>query len=483
MRRTVATLLVFVVGLSGGCALTPDYERPDVQLPEAWRQAEVEGESIANLAWWDLYRDPALQVLIEAALDRNRDVRLAMARLEEAQHRVHFTMANQFPFIGTFFTSGRGQILPGGGSRDQFGVGASISYEVDLWRKFQRATEGATADFLSSEATYRNVTISLVSTVASTYFLLRDLDARLAISQRTAAGRRDSLDIITARFDKGTVAELDVNQAQIQLAIAEAAVAAFERQVVQTENALRVLLGSFPGPIPRGAELVEQRFPPQAPAGLPSELLDRRPDVFAAEQTLAAETARIGVAEAMRYPSITLTGSISTAAEQLSDLNSNEAKLWNIAADVFYPLFNSGQLRAQAREQYARAEQALHAYIASLQVAFQEVEDSLVAIRTFRDEHAARARQVVAARNAAQLSRARYDGGVVDYLEVLETERDLFDSELDESAARRQELVATVELYKALGGGWNPDPDEAPAEDVAAPAAGGADDGGAPAAR
>ena len=451
MRRLVTT----IVGLAlAGCALTPDYEPPAIEPPPDWRERAPDGASVANLDWWALYRDPALQALVEAALDRNRDLRIAMSRMEEAGHRLHFTMADQYPFIDGFFSSQRGPLLPGGRTRNAFGVGATLSFEVDLWRRFMRATEGARADLLSSEASYRAVTIALVANVARGYFLLRDLDARLAISRSTVTGRQESLRIIAARFDRGTVAELDVNQAQIQLAIAEAAVASFERQVVQTENALRVLLGAFPGPIPRGAALAEQSLPPDVPAGLPSELLARRPDVVAAERTLAAETARVGVTEALRYPALTLTGSISTIGDDLTDLDTNEAKLWSIAANAFQPIFNSGQLRANALQQHERAEQALHGYVATLLTAFREVEDALVGVRTLRVEHAARARQVVATRNAARLSRARYDAGVVDYLEVLETERDLFDSELAESSARRAAFDAVVDLYAALGGGW-----------------------------
>jgi multidrug efflux system outer membrane protein len=442
----------------GGCALTPDYERPNLAPPEAWRGAHLGGESIANLPWWELYRDPALRWLIRTALDRNRDLAIALSRVQEASHRVHFTMADQFPFIDASGSAGRGRASPavvrGASAGAQYSVGASVSFEVDLWRKLARATEGARADLLASEATHRNVTISLVSSVASSYFLLRDLDERLAIAERTVAGRRESLRIIGARFEKGTAPELDVNQAQIELSIAEAATAAFERQVVQGENALRVLLGAYPGAIPRGPSLEERGLLPDVPVGLPSDLLERRPDVVAAEQVLAAETARIGVSEAMRFPSLTLTGSVSAVADGLSEINSNEAKAWNIAAGAFQPLWNAGQLRAQARIQHERASQALYAYVAALQVAFREVEDSLVAVRTLRDEHAARARQVVAARNAARLSRARYDAGIVDYLEVLDTERTLFNSELDESASRQQALNAVVQLYKALGGGW-----------------------------
>jgi multidrug efflux system outer membrane protein len=470
IRRGAWSVCLWLV--CAGCALTPDYERPELDLPETYLQPAPPGESIANLTWWDLYGDPELRSLIETALEENQDLALALARVAEARYQVTFVRADQFPFLDVFGSGGRGRgserqagsQTHGGGpslrTSDQFAIGGEISFEVDLWRKYSRATEGSRADLMATEAAHRNVTISLVASVASSYFLLRDLDARYAIAIRTAESRRDSLEIIRARFDKGTVPELDVNQAEIELAIAEASAVSFERQIIQAENALRILLGRYPGSIDRGLALDEQRLLPDVPAGLPSELLQRRPDVVAAEQSLAAETARIGVAEALRYPSISMTGSLGAIADELSDLNTNEAKAWNVAAGIFQPIFNSGRLKAQAESQRARAEQSLYAYEAVLRQAFREVEDALAAVRTLRLEYDIRARQVVSARNAARLSRARYDAGVVDFLEVLDTERTLFGSELDESTTQREALDAVVRLYKALGGGWTePEPE------------------------
>ncbi|MCG8589086.1 MAG: efflux transporter outer membrane subunit [Proteobacteria bacterium] len=458
MRRRIA--LGFSLLLSG-CALTPDYERPELELPAAWRDPEYVGDSIANTPWWQLYSDPQLRQYIEIALEENRDLRLALERVYEFQSQLTFTRADQFPFLTGEGSASRGRqsrdIVPGAETNDQFNLAANLSFEVDIWRRFARASEGARADLLSTEADYRTVVIGLVGSVANAYFQLRDLDARLEIARRTAATRAESLRIIEARFRKGTVAEIDVNQAQVELAIAEVAIAQFERGIVQTENALRELLGRNPGEVERGLALDEQFVVPEVPAGLPAELLRRRPDVVAAEQVLAAETARIGVAEALRWPSISLTGSLGAITDELSDISPSEVKAWNLLAGFATPLFNAGQLKAQAKVQRARAEQALRGYEATLLRAFREVEDALVAVRTFREEHAARVRQVVAARNASRLSRARYNGGVVDYLEVLDSERTLFSAELEESNARRQSLDAVVGLYKALGGGWLPD--------------------------
>ncbi len=456
-------LTLVLAGLMAGCALTPDYERPELDVPETWQRTDDTGESIANLDWWEIYQDEVLTRLIETALAENQDLAVALARLEESRYLVTFTRADQFPFLDVFGSAGRGrqsrEILPGADTASNFSIGANLSFEVDLWRKYSRATEAARADLLATEAAYRNVTISLVANVASTYLLLRDLDARLEISRSTAEGRRKRLEIVRARFEKGIEAELDVNQAEVQLAIAEAAVAQFERRVPQAEHALRVLLGRYPGPIERGAPIQLGSPAMSVPAGLPSELLERRPDIVAAEQQFAAETARIGVAQALRFPSLSLTAQVSAVAEDLTDLNSTDAGQWNVMAGIFQPIFNSGRLKAQMKAQTARAEQAGHRYVFVLQDAFREVEDSLIAVETLRREHAARQRQVVAARNAARLSTARYDGGVIDYLEVLDSERTLFDAELEESSIRREAMTAFVTLYKALGGGWS-DPDE-----------------------
>lgn len=460
MRRVIVTFAAF--SILGGCTLTPDYERPELDVPTEYVEPTPAGDSIANLPWWELFQDPQLEALIRTALEENKDLRIALSRVAEARAQVTVVRANQFPFIDIFGSGGREKqseiLVPGAKSDDLFSLGADASFELDLWGQLRRSTEAARADLLATEAAYRTVTISLVATVANTYLLLRDLDERLAISIRTVEGRTDSLKIIQARFDKGTVPELDVNQAEIELAIAEAAVASFRRQIVQAENALRILLGQNPGSIPRGLELKQQAFPPDVPAGLPSALVDQRPDVILAEEQLVAETARIGVAEALRYPSITLTGSYGRASDDLSDLNDGDAEFWNFGANIFAPIFNSGQLKAQAEAQRERAEQALLNYEAALQDAFREVEDALVSIETYKEEFHARQRQATAAKNAARLSRARYDGGVVDYLEVLDSERSLFTAELEESITMQNYLNSIVLLYKALGGGWNPEP-------------------------
>ena len=442
-----------------GCTLGPDYQRPELDVPTEFREPKPSGESIANITWWKLFQDEQLQLLIETAIEENKDLRVALSRIEEAYAAVTIVRSDQFPTIDVGASAGRGkqseEIDPNAKTDDNYFVGADLFFEIDFWGKLRRATEAQRAELLATEAAYRNVTITLVSDVASTYFLLRDFDERLLISKRTLKARLDNLKIIQARFDKGTVPELDVNQAQIEVAIAEVAIASLERRIIQTENALRILLGRNPGSVARGFGIENQVFPPSVPTGLPSELLQRRPDLIAAEERLHAQTARIGVAQALRYPSFVLTGNLGYESTELSDINSSDARTWNLFGNIFQPIFNAGRLKAQVDVEIARTEQAALLYEQAFQQALREVEDALVAIRTYKQENTARSQQVVAAQNAARLSRARYNGGVVDYLEVLDSERTLFSAELAESESIQRYLNSIVRLYNALGGGWN----------------------------
>lgn len=459
--------LPFVVAALGGCTLGPDYERPELETPPTYIQPVEQGESFANMPWWDLFRDEQLQALIRVALEENQDLAIAIARIEEFRAILGVTRADQFPTVDINASGSRtdpsqntiqGSISDG--FNDSYRLSGDVFFELDLFGRLRRSTEAARGELLAAEESRRSITISLIANVASTYMLLRDLDAQLEIARRTEITRTDSLGIIEARFERGTVPRVDVNQAEIELAVASAAIAAAERQTAQTEHALSLLLGRNPGPITRGLPLEQQAVPPDIPAGLPSELLQRRPDVLASEATLAAQTARIGVAEALRWPSISLTGSLGFESQELSTLTDNGSDYWSFGGNIFAPLFNSGANRSRVDAEVARTEQALLAYEQTVQRAFAEVEDALVEVRTYRKEHEARTRQVTAARSAAFLSRARYDGGVTSYLEVLDSERSLFSAELSESQTLRFYINAIIELYKALGGGWNPESDE-----------------------
>jgi multidrug efflux system outer membrane protein len=454
-----AVIALACLGL-GACAIGPDYERPELELPETYRSAQDSGESIANLRWWELFQDPTLQALIEAALTENRDLAVAVARVEEARARFGFVRADQFPQIGVqggASTTEPGDVLINFGRIDNFQLGAKLDWELDFWGRLRRLTEAQKAELLATEEAQRSVVISLVSDVASTYLLLLDLDQRLDTSRRTLVSREKSLDIIQARFDKGTVPLLDVNQADIQASEAQAAVAALERAIVEAENLLAVLLGRSPEPIIRSRSLFAGLKLPKVPAGLPSELLERRPDVRQAEQSLAAQTARIGAAQALRLPTFNLTGSLGLASQDLSNFTSSDSVTWGIGATLFGPLVDWGKNKRRVEVEKAITRQRLAIYEQTVLQALREVDDSLAGVRTFGDELAARERQLAAASSAAELSRARYDGGVTSFLEVLESERSLFEAELAASSIRRQQFDSVVQLYRALGGGWEPE--------------------------
>jgi multidrug efflux system outer membrane protein len=451
-------LVTLACALLASCAMGPDYERPELDSPEDWREVTAQGESIANMKWWELFEDENLTRVLSAALANNRDLGIAVARIEEARATLGFVRADQYPGIDGQAGVGRGNTVQGlqnpGGVGDTYVLAANLSFELDLWGKLRRSTEAARAELLATVEARNIVTITLISDVASTYLLLLDLDNRVGVAQRTLETRRESLDIIQARFDRGIVPLLDVNQAQIELADAQAELSSLEREDIRAENLLSVFLGQNPGNIIRGTQDSTAMYAPDVPVGLPSELLERRPDVRQSAELLHAQTARIGVAEALRWPSLSLTGTLGLASDDLSGFVSSDNKIWSLNANLLGPVFDAGRNRSRVEAEIARTEQLLLQYESTVLRAFQEVEDALVGIRTYRDEAGARNRQMEAARSAAGLSRARYDGGVTSYLEVLESERSLFRAELLASSVRREQLVSVVLLYKALGGGW-----------------------------
>ena len=472
-------------GAIAGCRLGPDYEQPEMTMPQMWRQEAPPGPTVSDTAWWDLFQDDTLRELVTIALNENKDLGIAAARVSEARARYGFTHADQFPVANLgidalrFRTSEQVADTPGAGETSNFFSGRiDAFYEVDLWGKYRRASEAARAELLGSEMARQTVVLSLVSDVATAYVDLRDFDNRLAIARTTLEARTDYLRIITARFDKGIVSALDVRQAEIQQSIASAAIPQFERQVAETENRIRILLGRFPGDVPRGRSLYEAIFPPDVPAGLTSDLLIRRPDVQAAEASLVAANARIGVAEAQRFPLIGLTGSLGAASSDLSDITKGGAGTWSLGASLLQPLFNFGKNKRRVEIARAQTQQALYFYEGSVQQAFREVEDALAAVRTSKAQVAAYELQVKAARSALELSTARYDQGVTSYLEVLVQQTQAFDAELAASLARRDQLASIIRLYAALGGGWGLEatvpPPEPAATEGSLPAPGGA---------
>lgn len=459
MKLSTSRITTFSMMLVlSSCAMGPDYERPEVPVPDTFLEPTTVGASIANLKWWELFQNEELTDLIEMALGNNKEVAIAMARIEEARATLGFVRADQLPNLDGAAGASRGNNILGAGLpgsiNETFVLAGNLSFELDLWGKLRRSTEAARAELLATVEARNVVTITLIADVASVYLLLLDLDERVRIAQRTMKTRHDSLLIIQARFEKGTVALIDVNQAEIELADAAAQLAALKRENKRAENLLSVLLGQNPGTVIRTRGKEEKLLPLEIPAGLPSELLQRRPDIRQASQQLAAQTARIGLAEALRFPSLSLTGTLGLASTELDDFFSSDNKTWGLSANLLGPIFDAGRTKSQVEAERARTEQALKNYELTVLRAFQEVEDSLIDISTFREEAVARHRQVTAARSALKLSFARYNGGVTSYLEVLEADRSLFRVELLASSTSRQQIVSIIGLYKALGGGW-----------------------------
>ena len=472
MRKATSILLVALL-LSTACAMGPDYKRPDLSPPQAFLEAVPPGESVANMPWWELFKDEKLQELIRIALKENKDILTSAARIQEARAALGYTKADQWPSLGYMARGSRSELyspnflyplaprhMPAYGTvtTNDVIVAADASFQVDLWGRLRRSTESSRAQLAASEAAYRTVTITLVSDVATTYLLMRQIDAQLKIATGTLASRRDSTKLIEARFQAGLVPLLDVNQAQMLEASAATTLSSLERGQAQTEHALSFLLGRNPSAIPRGQALAEQVFPPDVPAGLPSELLERRPDIRTAEENLHAQMALIGVTKALMLPNLSLTGAYGHESLELTGYPSGSGDFWSLAAGLIGPIFQFGKNKSRVEIQKAKTEEALQTYEKSVLNAFREVEDALVAVRTYRDEYAAVVKDVEAARSASMLSHARYDAGYSSYLEVLDTDRILFSSELQAAEVLQQRYAAVIGLYKALGGGWPAEP-------------------------
>jgi len=445
-----------MVVLFSGCMVGPKYQKPLTESPEAYRMGEQNPDSTYNLRWWELFNDPVLDTLIATALDGNKDIRIAVSRIEQARATLGFTKADQFPRIAYEGGASRGNFAGGqkfSSESNAFYGAANLQWEIDFWGKYRYASNAAKASLLASEFSHRAVQVAIISEVASVYFQLLDYQQRLEISRQTLITREESLDIIQQRFDQGIVAEIDLNQAQIQRAVAAGAIPQYERAVIQTENALQYLLGNNPGTLQSGVSLLEQNTPPDIPAGIPSLLLQRRPDIQQAEQFLMAQNAQVGIAQALRFPSINITGLLGMASSDLSTLTSGGAA-WSVGGSLLGPIFNFGKNKRRVEVERYKTEEALLQYEAVVIQAFREVEDALVEINTYRQQLDNKQEEYTAARNAATLSHDRYDGGVTSYLEVLESERTLFSVELDLSQTRQAWLASYIKLYNALGGGW-----------------------------
>jgi multidrug efflux system outer membrane protein len=466
MRKQVALQILgfAILAFACGCAVGPNYRKPTVNVPSVYRGAAPEeaaqgkARSLAEEKWWDVFRDEQLRELIKVALQRNYDVRIAAARILQAQAQLGATRADQFPTIAGSAAainerSSQSKFIPAfETSANQ--VGASLAWDLDFWGKYRRATEAARADLMATEWARREILTDLVANVASAYFQLRALDLQLEISQRTLASRRDSLRLTNLLAQGGSTSMLDVRQAEQLVFTAASEVPSLEQQIEQEENFISTLLGNNPARVPRGRKLTEQEHSPTVPAGLPSSLLERRPDIRQAEEQLISANAQIGVARAAYFPQISLTATAGYQSSALTSLFSGPAGLWNFGGALVQPIFTGGKLRSNVRLTEAQQQQFLLRYEQTIQGAFREVSDSLVAYRKTQEFRQQQELLVASAQDASRLSHMRYSGGVASYLEVLTNETNSFSAELGLAQAQLNELLALVEVYKALGGGW-----------------------------
>ena len=469
MKILKPILISFFLALAvTSCMVGPKLEKPVVDAEEQFRFDSIAGDSMINLAWWELFSDPELDTMIYIALEHNQDILIAMSRIEQAYAVLGVSKADLYPQFGYDISGSYGNPTTAGTGTDAGGmvnITPNVYWELDFWGKVRRSNQAARAEIAASEEALRMVQIGIISAVADGYFQLLDYDQRLEIARHTWETRKESVWIIEQRFEKGVVPEIDLNQAQQQEAIAATAIPAYERGVARTENYLNILLGQNPRNLERGL-LDEQVIPPDIPVGIPSELLQRRPDLVQAEQLFYAETARIGMTQAMRFPSFSITGAFGVASSDLSSLLSTDALLYSVGGSILGPIFNWGKNKRRVDIQKEVASQALYRYEQAVLNAFREVDDALVDVDTYGREVESRERQKRAATNAAMLSRARYDGGQTAYLEVLETERSRFSAELETSAAKGSLLSSYLFLYKALGGGWITPAEEASVEET-----------------
>ena len=456
-------ILVLFIGcvFLTSCAMGPDYQRPPTEVAERFRLAEGSADlpSVANLPWWDLLRDEQLQQLIRTALADNKDLQRAVATIEEFRARALIAQTDYLPQLTAAASAPAGRsavfLFPGFASPFNYYLLGNLSWEMDLWGRLRRTHEAVRAELLSKEENRRAVTIQLVSAVAEAYFTLLQFDLQLDIAERTLQSWDESVRIAQARLRQGMTSKLDADQFEAERANAAARTAELHRQMVQAENQLSVLVGRQPFAVGRGRALDQQVMPPEVPAGLPSELLQRRPDLLVAERQLAAVTARIGVAKADRFPRITLTGLAGLAHPELSLIFTEASSFGVFGAGLAAPLFNAQVLGFQQEALEAQSKEALAHYQQAVLTAFREVEDALIAVQTARTQSDSQQHQVTALQSALKLAELRYKGGLANYLDVLVARRNLFEAELAWTSTRRLLLASVVQLYKALGGGWS----------------------------
>jgi outer membrane protein, multidrug efflux system len=465
MTTRFITIVVTLTAVSS-CTVGPNYSRPPITSPPVFRgsdRATPDAASLADLKWFDVFKDQRLQEMIRTALVQNHDLRDAVVRVEAARANLGITRADQFPTIDAsagitasrISSSGSVPLPQGVDQTRTFGnVAGLLSFEVDVWGRLRRATEAARADLLASDENRKAVVTTLVSDVASAYFNLLELDMELSIARRTLAVREESLKLITSRERGGLGTLLDVRQGEQLVHGAASVIPDVERLIEQTENQISLLLGGSPAAIVRGRSLTDQEPPPAVPPGLPSSLLDRRPDIRAAEQNLVAANALIGVAKAAYFPRITLTGLLGFQSDQLSSLFTGPMRIWQFVPQVTQPIFNAGRIKSNVRLATAQQQIALIQYERVIQTAFREVSDALIQYQKEREIRAQLELLVATLQDRSRMSHVRYEGGIDTLLNALDADRDLFAAELGLAQTRRNEVLALVQLYRALGGGW-----------------------------
>jgi multidrug efflux system outer membrane protein len=460
MRKLLA--VSFISLILSGCMVGPDYQRPTVETPATWRVEEKTAQDLANTAWWRQLDDPVLDELIATAIRENKDLLIATARVDQFAAQYGVVRSYLYPQVGAYAQFGQQQVTEKSGNDLPAGYNTitgnqqlvlNASWELDIWGRIRRSSESARASLLASEEGRRGVILTLVSSVAISYVNLRNLDKQLEISKQTAELRWNSYEILKLRFEAGIINEMELAQSLSEYEQAMATIPQIQKSIALQENAINVLLGQNPGPVARGKSIDELKLP-IIPEGLPSDLLERRPDIQLAEQNLIAANAQIGVAKAAYFPAISLTGFFGFASSDFSDLFTGSAKVWQYSAPITAPIFTAGRISSQVKVTEAVQQQYLYQYQQTIQTAFREFNDALADQNLTRKQLESQNQRVLALRTYADLARLRFDNGYSSYIEVLDAERSLFDVELAYVQTQGTLFQALINLYKAMGGGW-----------------------------
>jgi len=461
---SLASAVSFAFLLLFGCAVGPNYHRPQVNIPDQYRGSETSKQqaAIADLPWWQVFKDERLKMLVQTALANNYDLRIAITRIEQARQIAIQARAQYLPFLNYSLNGSNGKnelagnIVPNGGKEQgAFVAAVSVAWEADVWGRLRRENEAARAQYLASEEARRGVMLSLVSDVAQAYFELLELDLQVEIAKETTDSFTQTLDLFTHRLEGGVASKLDTSRAAAALATAAASIPELERQIALKENQINVLLGGNPSPVQHSAKLLDQAVPPDVPAGLPSALLERRPDILTAEQELRFANAQVGVATANFFPRIGLTALFGRASSPLSSLSSGETTVWSIAGNLAGPLYQGGALKASKRQTVAFWEQTKLQYEQTAQIAFQDVSNALVSRQKYEAIRDQQAQAVQAYQESVKVSLQRYTAGKASYFEVLDAQLQLYPAENALALTELNRRTVIVQLYKALGGGWN----------------------------